>query len=59
MRLSTYTVFKDEHSKCPMCDEYLTLLSPRNATQKKPWFYICWLCKNVTQVGVGPVREEA
>jgi hypothetical protein len=57
-RLSTYVVQAATGSRCPVCGQHLALLCDRNGNPKKPWFYICWLCHNVTQVGVGPVTEE-
>jgi hypothetical protein len=57
-RLSTYVVQPSPDSRCPMCNQYLQLLCDRKGNIRKPWFYICWSCRNITQVGIGPVEEE-
>jgi len=60
-RLSPYIVQAATMSKCPMCGQALALLCDQKGdlnNKTKPWFYICWLCRNISQVGVGPVTEE-
>lgn len=57
LKLSTYVVQNDENTKCPLCGQRVQLLCDRRGNLRKPWFYICWLCRNIVQVGVGPVTE--
>ena len=56
--LSTYVLQQADKSTCPLCGQHLSLLCDHKGNVKKPWFYICWTCRNITQVGVGPVVEE-
>ena len=59
LRPSNYVVQGTTKSVCPACASPVDLLCPKSGNTFKPWFYICWLCKSITQVGVGPViREE-
>lgn len=62
---SDYIIETEEKSFCPKCHQRVDLLAPgvsyanrSNAPDKTPWFYICWACKFVAQVGVGPVGRE-
>lgn len=55
---STYILQLDEKSFCPKCGKPVDLLATIELFHKKPWFYICWACHHVAQVGVGPVERE-
>jgi hypothetical protein len=57
-RLSTYVVQPDPKTKCPMCGRPVDMLCDHKGNVRKPWFYICWFCRNVVQLGVGPVTRE-
>jgi len=53
-----YTTIQTEDSFCPKCGKPVVLLSTVNyALTHDPMFYICWDCKWLAEVGVGPVRE--
>jgi hypothetical protein len=55
---SKYVLTKTDKSYCSTCHKgLLTLLSCD--TNRGPWFYICFACEKVTQVGKGPVLSEA
>ena len=53
--VSTYVVQQESTAICPMCGQRMYLLCDRKGNSKKPWFYICWTCRNIVQVGIGPV----
>jgi rRNA maturation endonuclease Nob1 len=63
---STYVVQRDEKSFCPKCGKSVDLLCNSSIEpfiwpwdpEKRPWFYVCWACKHIAQVGVGPVERE-
>ena len=42
-------------ARCSKCLTTMTLLCDEEGNINKPWFYICWLCKHIAQVGKGPV----
>lgn len=52
---SKYILQPAAKSYCPECQADLTLLCREDGNMKQPWFYICFICKIVTQVGTGPV----
>jgi len=52
---STFVLQKTKKSFCPICDKEVYLLTPFEATNSKPSFYICFNCKFVGEVGVGAV----
>jgi DNA-directed RNA polymerase subunit M/transcription elongation factor TFIIS len=48
-------------SHCDQCGETLALLcegDPRLTLEDFTWFYICFKCQRISQVGVGLVRDE-
>jgi hypothetical protein len=57
---SKYSTILARKSYCPRCGATLTLLARRDCliSDRLPWFYICWYCKKIHQVGVGEVRED-
>jgi len=64
MTSQDYVIQKDEHSLCKSCEGPMDLLCEKYPTVAtsllfyRPWFYICWNCKLVSQVGTGPVQRE-
>jgi hypothetical protein len=55
---SEYIIQNDEKSFCPKCAKPLDLLCERNPRIRlKDWFYICWDCKLIAQVGAGPAER--
>lgn len=58
MAKSPYIIQKDEKSRCPNCSEYVDLLCREDGNNNFPWFYICFNCDQVFQVGKGEVRRE-
>jgi hypothetical protein len=57
-RVSTYIVQAALNAKCPLCGQPVDMLCDHKGNIKKPWFFVCWTCRNITQIGVGPVTEE-
>lgn len=55
---SRFTIQTSTKSHCGECDGYLDLLCKDNPSLHSLMFWICWHCKRVTQVGVGPVERE-
>ncbi len=55
---SKYIMQGDDKSFCPICGCNVVLLCRADGNTKKPWFYICFVCKMAFEVGVGPVRWE-
>jgi len=55
-----FVIQKDDKSHCPQCLETVDLLIPIDILTRPygPMFYICWKCKTVAQVGVGPVKRQ-
>lgn len=48
-------------SHCRQCGGPIDLLTPElrmGGLPRVPMFYICWACKQVSEVGVGPVQRE-
>jgi hypothetical protein len=55
----TYVMNTTGQSRCPKCDKPITLLAPVEWTWepgKEPSFYVCFDCKWIGQIGVGPVK---
>lgn len=54
-----YTRLVAEKSSC-QCGRNVTLVCPNDETlpTEFPSFYICWACRNISQVAVGPIEEE-
>lgn len=54
-----YVIQKASMSHCPDCNDAVDLLCPAGfEAWAIPTFYICWACKKVFQVGMGPVERE-
>jgi hypothetical protein len=57
---SAYVVQRDGKSFCPKCRQALDLLCRRDGQVKRaPWFYICWVCMAITEVGKSEVPRES
>jgi transcription elongation factor Elf1 len=54
---SHWVVQKAENTTCSTCTHTVDLLCRVDGVMKQA-FYICWECKAVAQVGVGPVPRE-
>lgn len=50
-----YILQQAEKTRCLACDRKVELLCPRTASFKGKWFYICWPCQAVYQIGKGQV----
>jgi hypothetical protein len=50
---SSYVVQSAKKSFCIRCHIPVCLLCKENGNNKEPWFYICFACKTVYQVGKG------
>lgn len=57
-RKSIYASVLSDHSFCPDCGEYVTLIYHIEDQLNNPQFYICWSCDKVFQVGIGEVKKE-
>lgn len=55
-RNSSYELIATEKSFCPSCNNNLELLRLDDPT--KPQFFICFNCKFIGEVGVGPVNRS-
>ena len=59
---SNYIIQKAEKSHCPSCGKVVDLLCTNNdmlkALKREHWFYICWNCKLVFELGKGRVERE-
>jgi hypothetical protein len=55
-----YVLQLDEKSFCPKCGKNVELLCESNSFKKTlgPWFYICFDCRLVAEVGKGEVPRE-
>ena len=42
-------------STCPSCKKTVDLLCPASLSVA---FYICWTCKTIAEVGIGPVIRD-
>jgi hypothetical protein len=51
---SLYVLIETEKSFCPKCHNTVGLLT--STQHRLPSFYICFSCKYVGEVGVGPVK---
>jgi transcription elongation factor Elf1 len=54
---SEYIIQKSFKSYCPDCHKEVDLLCTKNG-EENPWFYICWSCKQLFEVGKGKVTRE-
>jgi len=54
---SRYIVHRDEKSFCPKCGRAVSLLAHRDGSQRTPWFYICFVCELVAEVGRGECEK--
>jgi hypothetical protein len=55
---SKYILQPSPGTRCPMCNSEVELLCDKYGSTRKPWFYICFVCKFAAQVGKGPVRRR-
>lgn len=56
--ISHYILQRAEKSHCPQCGRTVDLLARADGNNKSPWFYICWFCRLVAEVGKGEVKRE-
>lgn len=54
---SKYVLQLTDRTRCPKCEQLAHWLG-HVYNPHQPGFYICWNCKTVHQVGVGPVYEQ-
>lgn len=55
--MSQYDLIQTTQSHCPRCGKPPMLLSAVDPLKHLPAFYVCFPCRFVGQVGVGPVLE--
>ena len=53
-----YILQNAEKSFCSECHEPIDMLADYYMAQARPSFYICWPCKKVWQIGVGPIERD-
>lgn len=61
-KASAYILQPSDKTLCPSCKTHVDMVATRSGKLdgRHPWFYVCWTCRAITQVGVGPVlREES
>jgi hypothetical protein len=49
-----------EKTTCGTCGKHVDMLCPKDLVSEvitQPWFYICWRCRSIGQIGVGPVKR--
>lgn len=52
---SNYVLQLADKTSCPECHEHVHLLCRRDGKNDVPWFYVCWWCENIYEVGKGRV----
>jgi hypothetical protein len=57
MGKAIYVLQHDDHTFCKYCGKEVELLCERTGRKTNNWFYICWPCKKVFQLGLGEVQE--
>lgn len=61
---SNYILQSSHKTYCPSCQKMVDLLcddlfaKSKARRLAKPWFYICWHCHKIYEVGKGEVRKE-
>lgn len=56
---SSYVLQTAYHVRCPNQPEHqVMLLGREDCDMRKPWFYICFECYEVTEVGKGKVEYD-
>jgi uncharacterized protein with PIN domain len=59
---SNYIIQSAYKSHCPKCNKIVDLLCTDEdmlqALKRKHWFYICWHCRKVFELGKGEVKRE-
>lgn len=59
---SRYLLQKANKSRCYHCHKHVDLLCTNEeilkALKRWPWFYICWHCKKVFEIGRGEVKRD-
>lgn len=55
---SNYVLQADAKSICPECGEPVDLLCRNSIARFRPAFYICWFCQKISEVALGPVKDE-
>lgn len=57
MRAKPYTLDPTNKSHCKYCRGPVVLLQPETPAHRLPSFFICFMCKTVSRIGVGEVRS--
>lgn len=57
MSKSRYEIQATEKSFCPDCHQPVDMMADDSTSLSRSWFYICWACKKVFEIGVGPVER--
>jgi hypothetical protein len=52
---SQYNIIRADCSRCPKCGCYIDLMF--SDTHNRPWFYVCFPCRYVGEVGCGVVKR--
>lgn len=57
-RQSMYVLQDTSKTFCPTCGKESKLLCPVDIDQKKPWFYICFTCIKIFELGKSEVQYD-
>jgi len=56
MPKSKYIFQPADDTRCEFCHNIVFLLCREDLKEDKPMFYICFHCKTIAEVGIGPVK---
>ena len=56
--LSRYVTQLVAKTRCSKCEQPVTMLCREDGDVDWPWFYICFPCTIITEVGVGQVCAD-
>jgi hypothetical protein len=58
--VSKWIMQESKGSTCPSCKKTVDLLCPASLSVAfyTVAFYICWTCKTIAEVGIGPVLRD-
>lgn len=56
---SKYVIQIVPNTRCPNCNQPVDMLCRADGTASHwPWFYICWHCDLILEVGKGEVKRD-
>lgn len=54
----TYVLQKATKTHCRLCQRSVDLLAREDGSHPLGWFYICWHCRVIAQIGHGEVPYD-